>query len=189
MESNEYQEKAMTTCMPSSKNFSYMALNLMGEFGEFCDKVAEGADTEEVQQEAGDIAWQIAGLAWVMGWSLEQIACQNIYDEKTFNYSYYEHRLAGAIGKLQGRVGKAIRKEEAFIGYGMKYNDLYIITEGVQPSPLVEDIKQALRDVYRFYVLMLSAMQLDLNETLQKNLDKLASRKKRGVIDGNGDNR
>lgn len=39
---NDYQEKAMTTCMPSSENFSYMFLNLVGEVGEFASKVAKG---------------------------------------------------------------------------------------------------------------------------------------------------
>lgn len=39
---NEYQNKAMTTCMPSSENFTYMFLNLVGEVGEFASKVAKG---------------------------------------------------------------------------------------------------------------------------------------------------
>ena len=38
---NEYQQKAMTTCMPSSENFSYMFLNLVGEVGELASKVAK----------------------------------------------------------------------------------------------------------------------------------------------------
>lgn len=42
MELNEYQRKAMTTCMPSSENFSYMLLNLVGEVGEFASKIAKG---------------------------------------------------------------------------------------------------------------------------------------------------
>ncbi|MBQ3023600.1 MAG: nucleoside triphosphate pyrophosphohydrolase family protein [Clostridia bacterium] len=42
MDLNQYQEKAMTTCMPSSENFSYMLLNLVGEVGEFASKVAKG---------------------------------------------------------------------------------------------------------------------------------------------------
>lgn len=41
MKLNEYQEKAMTTCMPTSENFSYMFLNLVGEVGEFASKVAK----------------------------------------------------------------------------------------------------------------------------------------------------
>lgn len=95
MELKEYQEKAMTTCMPSSNNFSYMFLNLVGEVGEFASKVAKAIRKEEncieyndlevtvtnnveLQKEAGDILWQLSGLCTVMGWSLEDIAQQNL---------------------------------------------------------------------------------------------------------------
>lgn len=94
MRLNEYQEKAMETCMPSSENFSYMMLNLVGEVGEFASKMAkavrkgkadivyneamvvvEDNDTllDELQAEAGDILWQLAGLCTVMNWSLEDV--------------------------------------------------------------------------------------------------------------------
>ena len=101
----EYQKQAMTTCMASSENFSYMFLNLVGEVGEFASKVAKGirkekmdigkyseneltfvydlqSDSvlveEELQKEAGDILWQLSGLCTVMGWNLEDIAQQNL---------------------------------------------------------------------------------------------------------------
>ena len=103
----EYQKRAMTTCMASSENFSYMFLNLVGEVGEFASKVAKGirkgrfainlsdldvvwnkADeqeeeelrqmNQELQKEAGDILWQLSGLCTVMGWNLEDIAQQNL---------------------------------------------------------------------------------------------------------------
>lgn len=105
MELKTYQEKAMTTCMESSNNFSYMFLNLVGEVGEFASKVAkalrkgtgmmdgpnfyyykyqdEGMPTAkelsaELKKEAGDILWQLSGLCSVMGWSLEEIAQMNL---------------------------------------------------------------------------------------------------------------
>lgn len=94
MELREYQERAMTTCMPSSNNFSYMFLNLVGEVGEFASKVAKSIRKEEnsieyndlgviendkeLQKEAGDILWQLSGLCTVMGWSLEDVAQQNL---------------------------------------------------------------------------------------------------------------
>lgn len=105
MELNDYQNKAMTTCMESSNNFSYMMLNLVGELGEFASKVGKqirkgnltiGGDatpnvlclpipTRELQQtlyelkkEAGDILWQLAGLCEVMGWPLEEVAQMNL---------------------------------------------------------------------------------------------------------------
>ena len=44
---DEYQERAMTTCLPSSKNFTYMMLNLVGEVGEFASKVAKAIRKEK----------------------------------------------------------------------------------------------------------------------------------------------
>lgn len=102
---NEYQEKAMQTCMPSCENISYMLLNLVGEVGEFsgkiaksvrknnitiggvyfpndlhyrCQKEEKGALNTELMYEAGDILWQLSGLCNVMGWKLEDIANMNI---------------------------------------------------------------------------------------------------------------
>ena len=104
MELNEYQKRAMTTCMPSSENFSYMFLNLVGEVGEFASKVAKhirkghysimdsnianGSNIDdltepevaldELKKEAGDILWQLSGLCTVMRWSLEDVAQTNL---------------------------------------------------------------------------------------------------------------
>lgn len=102
---NEYQEKAMSTCMDSCYNFSYMMLNLVGEVGELSSKVAKmirkgkfdigvksnlrvnikamGKDdfetfNNELKLEAGDIAWQLAGLCKVFGWSLEDVCQANL---------------------------------------------------------------------------------------------------------------
>lgn len=100
MELNDYQEKAMTTCMQSSNNYAYMMLNLVGEVGEFASKVAKSIrkenviindndlvynefptcieQDEELMKEAGDILWQLSGLCKVMGWNLERIAQMNL---------------------------------------------------------------------------------------------------------------
>lgn len=102
MQLNEYQAKAMTTCMASCDNFSYMFLNLVGEIGEFASKVAKHIrkrealvdfnylitengtnamseeDISDLRKEAGDCLWQLAGLCKVMGWSLEEVAVENL---------------------------------------------------------------------------------------------------------------
>ena len=103
MDLNEYQDKAMTTCMPSSDNFAYMMLNLVGEVGEFSSKMAKAIRKEQlsvdenslntstkdminvgvllendVKQELGDICWQVAGLCRVMGWTLEEVCQANL---------------------------------------------------------------------------------------------------------------
>ena len=101
---NEYQQQAMTTCLPEAENFTYMMLNLVGEVGEFAGKVAKAIRKGQVKmktngnpcpvisakvqdvidyndalkKEAGDILWQLSGLCSVMGWRLEDIAQQNL---------------------------------------------------------------------------------------------------------------
>lgn len=101
---NDYQERAMTTCMPTCENLSYMLLNLVGEVGEFSSKVAKHIRKEEagigsgdtpnqfyftakanfltdrvaLRKEAGDILWQLAGLCKVMGWDFEAVAQENL---------------------------------------------------------------------------------------------------------------
>lgn len=92
----EYQEQAMTTCLPESENFAYMMLNLVSEVGEIAGKVGKsirkgqlvinenelsaiGYDQDtELMKEAGDVLWQLSGLCSVMGWSLEEIAQMNL---------------------------------------------------------------------------------------------------------------
>lgn len=100
MQLNEYQERAMATRMESCENISYMLLNLAGEVGEFASKIAKHIrkgeiiindnhiasylDTltrnqeEDLKAEAGDIAWQLAGLCDVMGWELEDVCRANL---------------------------------------------------------------------------------------------------------------
>lgn len=99
---NEYQQRAMTTCMDSCSNFSYMFLNLVGEVGELASKVAKHIRKEkamiddnqfitecgknaltddeitDLRKEAGDCLWQLAGLCNVMGWTLEEVCRENL---------------------------------------------------------------------------------------------------------------
>ena len=38
---NEYQDKAMSTCLPESDNLFYMLANLIGEVGEFASNAGK----------------------------------------------------------------------------------------------------------------------------------------------------
>lgn len=102
MKLNEYQSRAMETCMPSCMNYNYMYGNLVSEVGEFGGKISkmqrsgwmkftEDGDivpqmsfaewvwhSTELMKEAGDILWQLSGLCKVMGWSLEDVARSNL---------------------------------------------------------------------------------------------------------------
>lgn len=128
MELNDYQNKAMSTCMDSSRNMSYMAMGLVSEVGEF-----------------------------------------------------------------MGKVAKAIRKGDVHIGNNDQDSDLhYTIGFMADPDRCCEwekDLKHELGDILWFAAGIAEVMGWTLEEVAQENIDKLASRQKRGVIDGNGDNR
>lgn len=127
---NEYQEQAMTTCMDSSNNFSYMMLNLVGEVGEFASKVAKSIRKSDIIISNNILsAFDVAG-----------------------NYHNNEDRLATSILK-----------------------------EG--------ELKQEAGDILWQLSGLCSVMGWSLEEVAQMNLDKLASRKERNVIEGSGDNR
>ncbi len=99
---DQYQQRAMMTCMPSCENFTYMLTELNAEVGEINDKIAKWRrkgiasikendivfNTSELDEareyqtelafELGDALWAIAGLAHNLGFSLEEIGQMNI---------------------------------------------------------------------------------------------------------------
>lgn len=81
-------------------------------------------------------------------------------------------KLAGEAGEVAEKVGKVLRDN------GGEFTD---------------EIKQALGkeigDVLWYCAALSASLGLDLNTVAQGNLDKLASRKERGVIGGSGDER
>lgn len=101
---NEYQEKAMTTCLDSSRNPLYMLFMLGEEIGELQGKFSkairkgwisfehnqivvnkEKVSDDEIMQwlelvekEMGDVFWGLAGLCDVLNWTLEDVAYINL---------------------------------------------------------------------------------------------------------------
>lgn len=124
----EYQEKAMSTCLPSCENFSYMFLNLVGEVGEFASKVAKLIRKENVT---------IGGFV----------------DESLPPYNHLSFKKADEYDKQMPELMK-------------EAGDILWQLSG-----------------------LCTIMGWSLEDVAQMNIDKLASRNSRGVIDGNGDNR
>lgn len=128
MELNEYQDRAMSTCMPSCNNISYMLLNLVAEVGEF-----------------------------------------------------------------SGKLAKAIRKEHVSIG-GFSPDSKNKLAIPINPLrfDLVafdEELKKEAGDILWQFAGLCRVMGWSLDEVGVGNLEKLADREQRGVIDGDGDNR
>jgi NTP pyrophosphatase (non-canonical NTP hydrolase) len=85
---DSYQAKAFTTALPRARNLPYMALGLAGEAGEVANKAKkvirdnDSALTLEARKaildELGDVLWYVAGVASVLGASLEEVAQKNL---------------------------------------------------------------------------------------------------------------
>jgi NTP pyrophosphatase (non-canonical NTP hydrolase) len=80
--------------------------------------------------------------------------------------------LAGEAGEVAGKVSKVLRDND-----------------GEVPEEVRKDLKKELGDVLWFIAAMARDLGYTLEEIGQENLDKLASRKARGVLGGSGDNR
>lgn len=94
------------------------------------------------------------------------------------NFSYMFLNLVGEVGEFASKVAKAIRKEENFIDD----NDLANAIDDAELQKEAGDILWQLSG-------LCTVMGWNLEDIAQQNLDKLASRQQRNVIDGSGDNR
>lgn len=93
-------------------------------------------------------------------------------DNTAVNYLYPALGLAEEAGEVAGKYAKAIRDNHGVIDHD---REIAIVKE--------------LGDVMWFVAELATCLGVKLEDVAQKNLDKLASRKERGVIHGNGDDR
>lgn len=105
-----------------------------------------------------------------------------------FNYAYMMDNLIAEVGEFAGKVAKAKRKK--LIRFDNE-GDI-VFCEGVtaeQRDELLIELKKEAGDILWQAGGLFEVFGWKLNDVGQGNLDKLASRKQRGVIDGSGDNR
>ena len=90
---NDYQDDAETTMLPTANNIEYLSLNLAAEAGEVAGKIAKlyrkrpyvdsdiSLDHDAVHaiiEELGDVLWQTAMLANLLGYRLSDVAKINL---------------------------------------------------------------------------------------------------------------
>lgn len=80
--------------------------------------------------------------------------------------------LAGEAGEVCNKIQKLFRDKE-----------------GKLTPEFIDKMKKELGDVAWYLAETCTKLNIDLNEIVQENIDKLYSRKERGVIKGSGDNR
>lgn len=94
-------------------------------------------------------------------------------DAHAVNYLYPALGLAEEAGEVAGKYAKAIRDNNG------------VVFDHDRETAIIKE----LGDVMWFVAELATCLGVKLEDVAQKNLDKLASRKARGVIHGNGDDR
>ncbi len=190
MNFDEYQQAALTTAIYPRRgsNLTYPALGLAGESGEICEKIGSGPETydrKELAKELGDVLWYIAMMADEIGKSMIQVA-ETAYissDIDSYQRAIVHHRgrgsLADAALGLAGQSGKVCDKVKK-----MFRDDGEVLTD---PRRMV--ILEALGHVLRRVADVATELGESLGRIAEMNIEKLASRKLRGTITGDGDNR
>lgn len=98
------------------------------------------------------------------------------------NDSYMLLNLVAEVGELAGKIAKGIRREEIEVCEGN-----YLLNQNHRYDD--KDLMLEAGDILWQLAGLCKTMCWTLEDVAQANLDKLASRKQRGVIDGNGDHR
>lgn len=97
------------------------------------------------------------------------------------NFSYMMLNLVGEVGEFASKMAKHIRKDE------LEINKNHI--NGVISNEQESELRKEAGDIAWLLVGLCNVMGWKFQDVCQENLDKLASRQKRHVIDGDGDNR
>lgn len=162
----EYQARAVATAIyPREYRIAYPALGLIGELAELREAVAQcdsyTHNSRPVLKEAGDVMWYCANLAADLGVDLSTLDTHTLLS--VFPSEKY-------IGDFAEKVKKLIRdgsddKREAVLAF---------ITLAIA----------AVRTTCHNF-----SHDFSFENVLTTNLEKLESRKERGTLQGDGDNR
>lgn len=95
-----------------------------------------------------------------------------LYPNAGKDFVYPTLGMVGEAGEVADKIKKVIRDKG-----------------GVMDEETKEEISKELGDVLWYLAQLGTELGISFNEIAQKNLEKLLSRKERGVISGSGDNR
>lgn len=101
----------------------------------------------------------------------------------SMNHAYMINGLTAEVGEINDKIAKAIRK-----GW-IRIDDNNIVTLDTCPPTFWDDLYKEVGDCLWFLAGICSVRNISFEEVGWDNINKLASRQQRGVIDGNGDNR
>jgi NTP pyrophosphatase (non-canonical NTP hydrolase) len=168
MKMRDYQDRARTTAVyPRKARIAYPALGLVGELGELSAKINEGANKEEICKEIGDVLWYCANLCCDL---------ERFLSDATGMDTDFDH------------VGKAYQPLTLEDMGVLSENCKKLVRDGFKEEK-VAAVLGTIAYILRYLNAMAIALGTSLNLIASANIAKLESRKERGVLQGDGDNR
>lgn len=184
MNISDYVEKARSTAIyPKEASFYYPALGLAGEIGELIEKLTRlpkdvPVFKEAVTKEAGDLLWYVVNTAADARIpALDFTLRANNFTELGVLLFSKDHRspliklpiYAGWIAEI---AKKMLRD-----------------SNGELTSEKQDVVHNSLAEITRCLFQITKEWSINMDDVAQANIDKLFSRKERGVLQGEGDNR
>lgn len=185
-ELDEYQSNALRTAIyPLDRSLEYTVLGLLSEIGELAEVYATAKTAiraslgwstyhlSEATSETGDCYWYTAAIADAMGTTLGEIVALYEYDHGQFNSrGLTVTSLTVEAGAIASVLKKAIRDDG-----------------GTLAPDKAELIAQNLRNVIGLLDHFCELVGSSRKAVMNKNLNKLADRSTRGVLQGSGNER
>jgi hypothetical protein len=187
-----FKDARSTAIYPDHARFFYPVLGLVGEMGEFVAKFDVMVDrmstvkpsVELLQLEAGDVLWYIANTLLDLGLDasifVEHCTGRVSPGPATFDLTsrfLLRERLKANVLASLGRISEVAKK-------ALRDNNSQVKTE---KKGLV------LNEVCNVFAALCVAVELipdiSMDSVARANIEKLFSRKERGVLQGSGDNR
>lgn len=191
MRISDYAEKARSVAIyPNSAAPFYTMMGIGGEIGELTEKIQHGGTDEEIAKEMGDVLWYLVNTLEDLEWGF--VDCVKYFanlrdNEGTFSdvqahvVFYWENdtiinnditELAISAGKILEIGKKALRDNN-----------------GVVPATKLKVVGKYCMLILQELCIIAHLQGLNLDDVAQTNIDKLFSRRDRGVLGGSGDNR
>jgi NTP pyrophosphatase (non-canonical NTP hydrolase) len=183
LEYNDFQVQALNTAIyPIDREVDYTIVGLGSEIGELAEVYAEakkgfygklnGATTKEALSECGDIFWYVAATADALHLQLDWVLKQTTTDIHHVSKGLTLVDMVAAHGRIQGILKKSIRDNEGFL---TPNHEVLIALD--------------LCNVWHHTAQFIYLLGGTENGVMNANLNKLADRKARGVLQGSGNNR
>ena len=183
MDYNDFQQQALTTAIyPVDREVDYTIVGLGSEIGELAEVYSEakkgfygklnGSDAKDALSECGDIFWYVAATADALGLQLDWVLKQAKTDIHHVSKGLTLVDMVVAHGAIQGILKKSIRDNQGYI-----------------TTTHEEKIAEQLCHVWNHTAQFIYLLGGTENGVMAANLNKLADRKARGVLQGSGNNR